>query len=502
MATEVKLDGSGRAQLQQAAITIRAPGWSGSAQVRDRTSSAGRTRGDADLLPLAPFDEAEMNVVADIEIRAGPDHGGASSTRSGGAPGTIHVSLDTPRSDRNYALLQKDPSGLLRWVFPEEDVGIVNFALAKPTEEASSAEDSKRGVITGTMRIGARVVSWATKDVLGKLACEVAHGWEQKRRPYFLKAIAHDGAESEPDWQKLMSGRTLLLVHGTFSTPGAGFHGLFGSAEFETILAHYQRRCLAFAHPSLHADIENNLDQLIANLSNQMPKSAALDVDIVCHSRGGLVSRAIAAAANAGRLPLRVYKLIMVAAPNRGTPLTDVTHWKDFIDRHTNLLVTLPDSVSTVALEGVLCLVKIIGGGAVEGLPGLAAMQADGQQLATLRTADLGDVGLYAIVADFKPESDSPLGALMQKGSKAAVDAFFAEPNDLVVPTAGCHDLKGTKHFPLLRDRIHEFSGGSVNHVNFFLHQEVRQTLAGLLTKKAETADDKRGSLQVLDVRQ
>jgi hypothetical protein len=479
MATEVELDANGRARLPRAAITVSAPGWSGVAHLRNRGPSGTRARGEAEILPRAAFVDAAMNVDADLEIRVAPNRRVISSSRGGGPTGAVKVTLDSPRPDRDYALLQSDPSGLLRWEFPEKGAGRVTFSLAEPTQHGGEAEDDKRGPITTTMRIGARIVSWATDGVTGKLACEVAQAWEQRRRPYFLKAIDHVGTESEPDRATLTSGRTLLLVHGTFSTPAAGFSGLFGSEEFRTILASYEGRCLAFAHPSMGASIDDNLDHLIARLSKDFPNAATLDVDIVCHSRGGLVSRAIAAAANSRKLPLRVGKLVMVGAPNRGTPLTDVDHWKDFIDRYTNLLVTLPDGVLTVGLEGVLCLVKIIGGGAVEGLPGLAAMHTDGEMLAALKKEALGDVRLYAIVADFSPDQTSAL-AVLRRGGKDAVDAFFDEANDLVVPTKGCHDLTGTEGFPLPDERVHEFSG-AVNHLNFFQHQEVRSRLAAVL---------------------
>jgi pimeloyl-ACP methyl ester carboxylesterase len=482
MATEVELDVNGRARLARAAITVSAPGWSGVARLRDRAPSGTRARGEAEILPHGAFNDAAMNVEADLEIRAAPDRRGSHGSRGGSAGGAIKVTLDSPRQDRDYALLQRDPSGLLRWKFPEGCAGRVTFSLAEPTQDGGEAEGDKRGPITATMRIGARIVSWATDGVTGKLAREVAQAWERRRRPYFLRSINHDGLESEPDWDTLTSGRTLLLVHGTFSTPAAGFSGLFSSEEFSTILALYGGRCLAFAHPSMGANIDDNVDHLIAHLSKELPRAGILDVDIVAHSRGGLVSRAIAAAAKGGKLPLRVSKLVMVGAPNRGTPLTEAKHWKDFIDRYTNLLVTLPDGVLTVALEGVLCLVKIIGGGAVEGLPGLAAMHTAGEMLAALKKKDLGDVRLYAMVADFSPDQKSAL-AMLRRGGKDAVDAFFDEANDLVVPTKGCHDLTDTKGFPLAIERIHQFSGGAVNHVNFFQWPDVRRALASLLVE-------------------
>ncbi|MCK1480746.1 hypothetical protein IVB27_40005 [Bradyrhizobium sp. 197] len=482
MASDVKLDGAGRARLSSRAITVSAPGWTGSARLRDPAPSTKRGPVEVEVLPDDAVHGAGMTVVADLEIRAAPDRNVTTGARGGAAAPAIAVTLDQPRPDRDYALLQRDASGLLRWVFPKQkDAGSVSFSLNQPISHAPKTGDGKRGPLTAAMRIGARIVSWAADGVTGKLARQVALAWEEKRRPYFLKAMGCDGTEAEPVWDNLLSGRTLLLVHGTFSTPGAGFYGLFGSEEFNTILSRYDRRCLAFAHPSLSAGVEDNVEELIERLRKALPVSKKLDVDIICHSRGGLVSRAIAAAVSMGKLPLRIGKLVMIGAPNRGTPLTDITHWRDFIDCHTNLLVALPDSVSTVGLEGVLCLVKIIGGGAVPGLPGLAAMQAGGQLLASLGKENLGEVRLYAIVGDFSPEPDSALARLLMKGGKAGVDAFFGEANDLVVPTKGCHDLTGVKGFPLAAERIHQFSGHTVNHVTFFQSRSVRQTLAAVL---------------------
>jgi hypothetical protein len=187
------------------------------------------------------------------------------------------------------------------------------------------------------------------------------------------------------------------------------------------------------------------------------------------------------AAAIAKKLSLKVGKLVMVAAPNRGTPLVDAAHWIDFIDRYTNLIAELPDTASTITFEGVLCLVKIIGSGAVRGLPGLAAMEAKSPQLSTLATEMLGGIRVYAFVADFSPSVGSPLLGLIRKAGDIAVDDFFGEPNDLVVPTAGCYDLEEADGFPLQADQVHRSSGGLINHLSFFYAPDIRRALKEIL---------------------
>jgi hypothetical protein len=472
MANDVNLDGRpGGARIPQASITVKAPGWRGTVRLRQRGSRASRSVRGEDRLPESAFADAEIATIAEVEIEAQPV-AAAGQSRGGDGTSAIQISLDTPRPERRYALLQTDPSGLRRWVFPSSGTaeGGLMFDIRTPTPPASASGDDRRGPIVKTMKIVARVVSWVTSGVTGDVARAIATRWEEKRRPYALTQVAADGTESAPDWTMFSSGRTLLLIHGTFSTPQAGFAGLFNTEEFRALLDYYGGRCLAFAHPSLGAGVTDNLE----NFRSALAQGLVFDIDILCHSRGGLVARAIAAEANAGKLPLMIGKLVMVAAPNRGTPLVDATHWIDFIDRYTNLIAQLPDTPSTITFEGVLCLVKIIGTGSVRGLPGLAAMETKGAPLAALGADELGDAKLYAFVADFSPGAESPLSALIAKAGDVAVDNFFGEANDLVVPTNGCYDLKDIVGFPLQEERVHRSSGASVNHLNFFDSSDIR----------------------------
>lgn len=98
-----------------------------------------------------------------------------------------------------------------------------------------------------------------------------------------------------------------------------------------------------------------------------------LEIDVVTHSRGGLVGRELLSRVQQG-IPLRVRKMIMVACPNRGTPLADGEHWLTMLDRYTSLLADLPDTSASVIMEGILTVVKLIGHAGLRKLPGLAAM--------------------------------------------------------------------------------------------------------------------------------
>ena len=101
------------------------------------------------------------------------------------------------------------------------------------------------------------------------------------------------------DWARLGAGRALLFVHGTFSSCDA-FHDL-PPAVMEELSARYGGRLFAFDHPTLSDDPAANAEYLLA----QLPAGTSLTVDIVCHSRGGLVAREIAPETPASRAGLR-----------------------------------------------------------------------------------------------------------------------------------------------------------------------------------------------------
>ena len=117
-----------------------------------------------------------------------------------------------------------------------------------------------RGLVT--------VVMWVTDPIVGAGVNAIAKVWEGRKRPYGLHQVAADGKMIEPDWSTFNGDTVLLLVHGTFSTPEAGFAGWLGQPAFAAIHKHYGGRCLAFAHPTMHTDPAENVDWLI----KQLPK--------------------------------------------------------------------------------------------------------------------------------------------------------------------------------------------------------------------------------------
>jgi hypothetical protein len=133
----------------------------------------------------------------------------------------------------------------------------------------------------------------------------------------------------------------------------------------------------------------------------------------------------------------------------------------------TTMLNLIPDgplSLPADILSGVLDVVKILAAGAVEGLPGLRAMDPTDPGLATLGNAASPDMARYAIDVEFEP-TGSLLSLVRVKD--AAVDLVFGqEANGMVVPTEGA---AGLPNFPVPAQRRLAFGrSSSVWHCSFF----------------------------------
>jgi hypothetical protein len=372
-------------------------------------------------------------------------------------------------------------TGVSKWVFanaPQAADAQQQLVFPLPQiDAAAGAGDGGaqvEGVITKTMRGVAKVVRWVTDPLVGKAAQAIAKAWEDKRRPYGLQQVAADGSLADPVWSKFDGEPVLLLVHGTFSTPTQGFEGWLGDDSFKTVHTLYGGRVLALAHPTLHDSPDDNIKWFL----EQLPNDRSWVFDTVSHSRGGLVVRSLAARAAASD-KLQVQHMLMLASPNFGTPLADANHWITFLDAHTNLLTVAPDGVATIVAEGVLVLAKIIGGGALGRLPGLAAMDANGDYLAGLATRKIASAGgMFAVAADYAPNHPEVLRQLISSAADAAVNSFFEQANDLVVPTLGCSQgATAAIGFPIDGARVMPLKGGTTHHLNMFANADIRRQL-------------------------
>ncbi|HQC80285.1 MAG TPA: hypothetical protein PLS67_07160, partial [Accumulibacter sp.] len=315
-----------------------------------------------------------------------------------------------------------------------------------------------------------------TDRLLGPLADFAVGKWEAAKRPHRVRHFlpGNDAPLSDADWRTLAAGPALLFVHGTFSTARAAF-GDLPPATLATLATRYGGRLFAFDHPSVSQHPRDNLRWFFS----QMPADVSLNVDIVCHSRGGLVSRGLAGcAASHGGDPrrFRVRRLVLAGVPNQGTPLANPDHMVDFIDRMTSALNQLPENGVTDVLEGILTVVKVIGHAGLVGLDGLASMRPGNDFLAEIDGSTAPACALFGLGADFAP-TGSGLGAAFCSAADSLVDRIFDRAsNDLVVPGAGMRAWHGAQR--ISDDCYLEFPASrGVMHTSYFLQPETSDRL-------------------------
>ena len=253
------------------------------------------------------------------------------------------------------------------------------------------------------------------------------------------------------------TGRILLMLHGTFSKSEAMLDALgqtdAGNAFFATMRGHYDQ-VLSYDHATLSMPpLYNAVD-----LARQLAASDAT-VDIVCHSRGGLVVRWLVEALMHN--PMQIGRVVFVGAPLGGTSLAAPPRLRSGLDLLTNVANVL--SKGSAAASSVVPLFTAVTGilrvfGSVTSalaktplidatvymIPGLAAqsMTGDNTNIVRLRegvTRDISD-RYFAVTSAFKPVAPGwEFWKYFQNpGSRIAshlTHRVFAGANDLVVDT-------------------------------------------------------------------
>jgi hypothetical protein len=137
------------------------------------------------------------------------------------------------------------------------------------------------------------------------------------------------------------------------------------------------------------------------------------------------------------------------------------------LDRYTTLLALAPDTSTTLTMESILTVVKMIGHAALGKLRGLDAMNPGSSYLHDLNHDVPTHIRYFALVAAYQAQKMS----LADK----AIDQFFGEPNDGVVPTAGGYGASKDDQgwiIPPEQRRVFTTSDG-IHHNTFFKDKRV-----------------------------
>jgi hypothetical protein len=463
-------------------LTLRTRGYEGIAELTRAPSAAPAAAGTlraetpADHELAAVFERTQLVVLHELTLDRlrRVDRGDTEVLRS--ATGSPGVELDVPEVTEGWEqmLLATDADGIVTWHFARRSpaaeealrgTGTRTFSVrAVPVPPPALGEEPLRGLLGGVGHVLIRVLAFPLKDAIGRVGRHFAHEWEERKRPYRLRPFTpadYTAADPPPldpaDWERLGEGRALLFLHGTFSRAHTGF-GRLPREAMDELHRRYGGRIFAFDHFTLSEDPAQNVDRLLAEL----PDQARLRLDVVSHSRGGLVARVLARRqlARTDAAPrIQLDRVVFAGTPNAGTALADFDQLGELIDRWSTLLSLFPDPGVTDVLESIVTVAKTIAVDALEGLPGLTAMRPGGNWLQDLNKPG-GDGGIHfrALASDY----EASLRALLAWLSDHAADAVFkGAGNDLVAPADGVWAANGAAGFPIAEPHVF----GHADHV-------------------------------------
>lgn len=326
-------------------------------------------------------------------------------------------------------------------------------------------------------------------------------GLPAEHRAEALYKLGEVGVERPLEADETVGGRVLLLVHGTFSNTESAFAGLFNSAEWVGQLERYQA-AVAYQHYTVGRSPAENAHMLARALDRALEPGA--EIDLVSHSRGGLVGESILPARdpaawqrilerlrdaapdardlNPGDLPdligaselmatKTVRRFARVACPILGTSLMG-----DRVDRLASVIFTVARLFGAdvnpfyTAAKGVIrFLLKVRKDPWL--VPGLAPMSPEARLLGVLNhprrrvPVSVGEMGVATKGRGF-----------LQRVKVGAAWVLFGGDNDLVVDTENMFGGARPEQRWLRRK-----ASATVDHTSYFSDDESRDALDGFL---------------------
>ena len=414
--------------------------------------------------------------------------------RRGAKVSPLEFRVDCAPEERAVVAV-RHPSGALTFHPPvdEERKRRSGSQVIRFSVELAEAEPVRRGLISKgvkliVVKIRKALIDEAVKLGLRKASRAAESAWWKSRRlsEGWCRLDAADGTLVLQHLNRVESGAqpALLFLHGTFSDTAGSYCKLMKPGVFAELRARYGHRVFSFEHFSVSRSLAENVRMMLKALPDRETV-----FDVVAYSRGGLVLRMLAEQPERfGALSnrFRLNHGVLVAVPNAGTPLASHSRFEDTFGLVANLLEWLPDNPWTSGAEFVANGIVWLAGRVTGDLPGLAAMDSEGETIASLQDGRGPVSGHYsAIGANYDPGT-----SLWKRLLDAGVDGFFAGANDLVVPTDGAWQVDPGERPVVQADRVACFgfdgninpNNDTVHHLNVLAQAETARFIRRALT--------------------
>jgi pimeloyl-ACP methyl ester carboxylesterase len=345
---------------------------------------------------------------------------------------------------------------------------------------AGSAAPKQMAMLGG---IGGKVIQFVKRKVLGGLEGDAvylaARAWEalyRKPQGFHGGATAAQLLANPPlpvsDFSPFKNKKTLLFIHGTTSNTTGAFAGLSQFPQPGTQLYQkYANRVIGFNHHTLTKSVAQNAIDFYDGLV-----AGTYQFDVISHSRGGLLARALKELSPAqlaeladspGWTPpsgvsVQIDKIMLVGTPDIGTPLADPNDLPKAVSRLASILSSFSQGVAEIGLGALLTIFGGIVEGGIGALPGLEDMDPGSPLLGELNAPPLDPAFYFGVEANYQPA-----GGLARAIGNNGIDALFlGELNDLIVPTLGVSMVKGQALPSAQVDEYGQETG--VYHLNYF----------------------------------
>lgn len=505
---------------------------------RSMTTAGATTRADAQpsdetAALIAALEQDDMTLVDAIDLE--PSATTPRRRRSGGELAPSSVALDVPVGEGEEAVLLVEEDGVYRWLYGEAlaaataadgddaaaggprrrrrgeaaPVRTKHFAIELTLDDGESPDAGARLRRTRRGLFGRTILGKAIVFVF-RFAARKAVGAIVRRKERHIEpglvALTTKGGTRFPRFDFATHAgalptdrplKVLLFVHGTFSSTLGSYGWLdmtpAGHAFLEAAHREYDL-VFGYDHRTLSETPRENADQIHEALAAIPSTGGAPRIDAIGYSRGGLVLRTLVEEVipeHAQDVPLEVGRCVFVASTHAGTALASRKNVHRLVDTYTNLAVgtcrgvaLIPGAtpwamLASTILSGLGEIVKDLAEWALEdgGIPGLAAMEPDGQVVQRLneRLAQDGTVRDYHVIqstfdVDLAAMSAMPgaIDGFVAKLKDRVTDRLMQEANDLVVDVESMTAIGGDPR--KFVKAVHDFGkNASVHHTNYFV---------------------------------
>lgn len=463
-------------------------GMQGSAQLAPVAGAVlGDESGSAAMANLSVFSAAEPAIELDVQ---------APSAAVLGDETVAPAALDyQPAEPAAYALLQaiETTEGIIYdftlpqqtgdggMVLGDNPVGTLRFpvnplALAGGTPSQGAVlgiEDVVGGLVGG--QIGGVIVKRVLQVIKSPFEKSLLEAIRKTEGEPWAGVLRDPVGAFEPiqgfeGWRALLppggERRVLLFIHGFGSSlGGAGRNEWFGK------LGQQYDAIIGYNHPTIWCDPERNARDLL----QMIPDDVRLSVDLIAHSRGGLVARSLVELLEP-QDNFTARRLITNGSPHAGTRLADPERWDRLVSIGMTAASLLASATGALVwVPKVLELVLKAASQIVFDLPGVGAMTPQGAFIARLNgAAQTGSAiaraqeqARYSAISSRFSIFSIAQPAFQQAFSTFAAQAFLDTPNDIVVPTESMSHLDQTGLIPKERQRL-----ASCDHFSYFRDED------------------------------